>query len=81
MADEPRKNGWNTYMPWLLGLSGTFSVILILIVIVSWMPQPEIEGVPPEARSAPVVPGGLGILMLVIAGRQLFLRSQAKSGH
>jgi hypothetical protein len=65
-------------MPWLLALSGTLSVILILLVISSWMPSPEIEGVPPEAQSAPLVPGGLGILMLVVAGRQLFLRSQAK---
>jgi hypothetical protein len=78
MTTETRKNGWNTYMPWLFALSVTLSVILVFVVVVSWMPSPEIEGVPPEAQSAPLVPGGLGLLMLVIAGRQFVLRSEAR---
>lgn len=65
-------------MPWLFALSSILSSILLLIIVISWIPSPEIEGVPPEAQSAPLVPGLLGILSFVIAGRQLYLRGQSK---
>lgn len=79
MSMEPqRETVWNTYMPWYLALTGTLSIIIGFIVMASWIPTPAIEGVPPEAYSAPVFPGALSILFMVMAGRQLFLRSQAK---
>lgn len=74
-----RKTGWNTYHPWLLTLSGVLSVILLVIGIISWMPAPEILGAPPSEQNEPIVPGLLGILFFVVAGRQLYLRGQLKS--
>ena len=65
-------------MPWLFALTTIMSAFLLLLVVISWMPTPELEGVPAEQQSVPMVPGGLGILCLVIAGRQLYLRGQSK---
>lgn len=73
-----RKNAWNTYYPWALGLYGVISVILLLVIAASWMPSPAIPGVPPSERSAPLIPGMLGILFFTMAGRQLYLRGQSK---
>jgi hypothetical protein len=73
-----RKSVWNTYYPWALALYGTISVILLVIILVSWIPGAEIPGVPPSEQSVPVIPGLLGILFFVLAGRQLYLRSESK---
>lgn len=77
--DSSRKTAWNTYYPWALALYGVLSVILLVIIVVSWMPAPEIPGVPPSEWDGPIVPGGLGILFFLMAGRQLYLRGQSKS--
>ena len=76
-----RKTGWNTYYPWLLAIWGTISVILLVIIVISWMPAPEIPGVPPSEQSGPVIPGLLGILFFVLAGRQLYLRGESKKSQ
>lgn len=78
--NPPRQTAWNTYTPWLFALWGALSLVLIAVVAISWLPQPEIPGVPPDAHSAPLLPGGLGILMFVLAGRQWYLRTQPKNG-
>lgn len=77
--DVPKRRGaWNTYHPWALALYGVMSVILLIVIVVSWMPSPEIPGVPPSEQSAPLIPGLLGILFFVMAGRQFHLRGQSK---
>jgi len=78
VGNSDRRSAWSTYYPWALALFSTLSVILLVIVVASWIPAPEVPGVPPNEQSVPVIPGLLGILFFVFAGRQLYLRSQSK---
>jgi hypothetical protein len=73
-----RKTGWNTYYPWLLGLSATFSGLALVFVAISWIPVEPLPGVPSSPLSGPYLPGGLTILLAVVAGRQIFLRRQSR---
>jgi hypothetical protein len=45
-AGPRRKSAWNTYYPWALALYVVLSVILLVIILISWVPAPEIPGVP-----------------------------------
>lgn len=73
-----RKEAWTTYYPWALALYGSVSVILLIIIVASWIPSPEIPGVPASKQSFPVFPGLLGILCFVMTGRQLYLRTLSR---
>lgn len=75
MTDSKRKGAWSTYYPWALALYGIVSAVLLLIIIVSWMPSPEIPDVPASEQSPPLIPGLLGIFFFVMTFRQLYLRS------
>lgn len=73
-----RKTAWNTYYPWALALYGIVSAVLIVIVFVSWIPAPEIPGVPASEQSVPVIPGLLGVFFIVMAIRQISLRNSSR---
>jgi hypothetical protein len=72
------KTAWNTYYPWALALFTTVSVMIAIIIVASWIPAQGDPGVPTSARSGSVVPGLAGILFFVMAGRQMYLRSQER---
>ena len=56
------------------------SLILLMLVIISWMPIQGIPGASDE-RSGRAIPGLLGILFFLLAGRQLFLRGLARDSQ
>lgn len=70
-----RKTAWNTYYPWALALYLIVSVFLLILIVVSWLPAPELSGVP---ASPPLIPGLLGLLFFVMAGRQIYLRGESQ---
>lgn len=73
-----RKTAWNTYYPWALSLYLIVSIVLIIIIGASWIPAPEIPGVPASEQSFPLIPGLLGLFFFVMAGRQIYLRGEAQ---
>ena len=76
-SEPARGTGWNTYKPGLLALFGTISGLLLVIIVISWIPPAELEGVPPETQAGPMVPGLLGVFFFIMAGRQFYLRGQS----
>jgi hypothetical protein len=71
----PRKTAWNTYYPWALALYLIVSVSLLILIVVSWLPAPELSGVP---ASPPLIPGLLGLFFFFMAGRQIYLRGESQ---
>jgi hypothetical protein len=73
-----RKTAWNTYYPWALALYVIVSIVLLIIIVVSWIPAPEIPGVPASEQSFPLVPGLIGVFFFIMAGRQIYLRGESQ---
>ena len=54
------------------------SVVLLIIIVVSWIPAPEILGVPASEQSGPLILGRFGLFFFVMAGRQIYLRGESQ---
>jgi hypothetical protein len=63
---KPKRGAWHVYHPGYLALSSTLSIFLLLFIIIMW------------SVGVIVVPGLLGILFLVITGRQLHLKGEQR---